>query len=274
MTKKELDSFYADKATKPTFFTIRNDSVKLFCAASGGDSLPALLLIHGAPGAWYGSRVMLDDSILQRQFHMIAVDRPGYNNSRFKNRRKPVTSIRLQAVAIHEALRLNRSGQKAVVLGSSYGAPIAAELCLLYPDKFSHLVMLAAAIDPEKEKFWWFHKYIRKGPVHWFLPKFLKTATDEKFAHVKELKLLQNRWGSLQVPATVIQGGADNIVDPTNFDFAKKALAGKEVSFIFLPEAGHMIRFRQAAMVRSLLLKLANQQPLPDTFHLKELKSQ
>ena len=270
MTKKELDSYYADKTTRPTFFTIQNDSVRLFCAATGGDSLPALLLIHGAPGAWYGSRTMLDDSILQRQYHLIAIDRPGYNKSRFKNRRNALTNIHLQAVAIQEALRLNRSGQKAVVLGSSYGAPIAAELCLLYPDKFSHLVMLAAAIDPEKEKFWWFHKYIRKGPVHWFLPRFLKTATDEKFAHVKELKLLQNRWSALQVPATVIQGGADNIVDPANFDFAKKALAGKEVSFIFLPEAGHMIRFRQAAMVRTLLLQLTHRQPVPGTIRLKE----
>src|SRR5687767_13986171 len=173
MTKKELDAYYADKSVKPTFFTIENDSVKLFCAATGVDTLPPLLLIHGAPGAWYGSRNMLDDSILRQRFHIIAMDRPGYDKSRYKNRRRAVTSISMQAIAIHEALRINRSRQKGIVVGSSYGAPIAAELSLRYPDEFAHLIMLAAAIDPEKEKFWWFHKYIRRGPVHWFLPRFL-----------------------------------------------------------------------------------------------------
>ena len=272
MTKKEIDRYYADKAIKPTFFTIQNDSVKLFCATSGADTLPPLLLIHGAPGAWYGSRSMLGDSILQKHFHIIAMDRPGYNNSEYKNRKRPLTSIRLQAIAIHEALRLNRSREKAIVLGSSYGAPIAAELCMLYPASFAHLIMLAGAIDPDKEKFWWFHKYIRRGPVHWFMPRFLRTATDEKFAHIKELRVLQKRWTTLQVPVTVVQGGADDIVDPSNLEFAKKELAGKQAEFIYIPEAGHMIRFRQAKMVRELLLKISRGVAVPDTLHLGKLK--
>ena len=271
MTKKELDAYYADKTVKPTFFTIQNDSVKLFCASTGADTLPPLLLIHGAPGAWYGSRNMLDDSILRQRFHIIAMDRPGYNNSRFKNRRRAVTSIGLQATIIHEALRLNRSRKKGIVLGSSYGAPIAAELSMRYPDEVSHLVMLAAAIDPEKEKFWWFHKYIRRGPVHWFLPRFLKSATDEKFAHRKELALLHQRWAQLQVPATIVQGGADNIVDPANFEYAKKQLAGKNAEFVYIPEAGHMLRFRQSALIREILLKRISEKQLRDTLDLKKL---
>ena len=271
MTKKELDAYYADKTVKPTFFTIQNDSVKLFCAATGADTLPPLLLIHGAPGAWYGSRNMLDDSILRQRFHVIAMDRPGYNHSRFKNRRSAVTSIGLQATIIHEALRLNRSRKKAIVLGSSYGAPIAAELSMRYPHVVSHLVMLAAAIDPEKEKFWWFHKYIRKGPAYWFLPRFLKTATDEKFAHRKELALLHQRWAQLQVPATIVQGGADNIIDPANFEYAKKQLAGKNAAFVYIPEAGHMLRFRQSALIREILLKRIDENRLPDTLDLKKL---
>jgi pimeloyl-ACP methyl ester carboxylesterase len=269
MTRKELNEYYANKSVKPTFFTIENDSVKLFCAATGVDTLPPLLLIHGAPGAWYGSRNMLDDSILRQRFHIIAMDRLGYNKSRYKNRRRAVTSLSLQAVAIHEALRINRSRQKGIVVGSSYGAPIAAEISLRYPDEVAHLVMLAAAIDPEKEKFWWFHKYIRRGPVHWFLPRFLKTATDEKFAHTKELKSLHTRWSGLKVPATIVQGGADNIVDPSNFEYAKKQLAGKDAEFIFIPEAGHMLRFRQSALVRDILLRSITQKTLPDTLHLK-----
>lgn len=254
MTEKEINEYYAGRP-KPVFFTIQNDSVKLFCATTGPDTLPALLLIHGAPGAWYGSRSMLDDTILQKKFHIIAVDRLGYDKSRFRNKRRAITSIDMQAVAIQEALRLNKSREKGIVLGSSYGGPIALQLALLRPEKFYHLFMLAPAIDPDKEKFWWFHKYIRRGPVHWFMPRFLKTATDEKFSHIRELRKLQPLWQHLSIPVTVIQGGSDKIVDPSNLDYARKQLEGKDAEFIYVPEAGHMLRFGQSKLIREVLLK-------------------
>lgn len=266
MTEKELKEYYKDKKEKPTYFTIQNDSVKLFCATAGSDTLPPLLLIHGAPGAWYGSRNFLEDSVLKQHFHIIAMDRLGYNKSRFKNRKKAVTSIELQAIAIHEAMRLNRSFKTGVLVGSSYGAPIAANMAILYPNEFHHLVMLAGAIDPAHEKFWWFHKFIKRGPIKWMLPRFMRTTTNEKFTHVKELKILLPKWQQLNVPVTVIQGGADWIVDPLNMDFAKEQLKNKRAEFIFLPEAGHLIRWQHPDLVKKVLIQtltdLRNIQPI------------
>ncbi|MEJ7737854.1 MAG: alpha/beta hydrolase [Chitinophagaceae bacterium] len=261
MTEKEIRLFYKEKTVRPVFFTIQNDSVKLYCAVTGSDTLPPLLLIHGAPGAWYGSRNMLDDTLLQKRFHIIAMDRLGYNKSWFRNKQKAVTSIDIQAISILEALRLNRSHKKGVVLGSSYGAPIAARAALLQPERFMHLLLLAPAIDPDKEKFWWFHKYIRGGPVHWFMPKFLRTATDEKFAHIRELRKLQGLWQQISIPVTVIQGGTDAIVDPSNLEFAKKHLSGTQARYIYLPQAGHMLRFGQSKLIREVLLGLAKDLP-------------
>jgi pimeloyl-ACP methyl ester carboxylesterase len=258
MTEKELRTYYKDKPEKPLFFTIHNDSVDLFCATSGADTLPPLLLIHGAPGAWYGSRNFLEDSVLKQHFHIIAVDRPGYNKSRFKGNRRAVTSFTTQAIAIHEALRLNKSNKTGIIAGSSYGAPIALRLVTLYPESFHHLVLLAGAIDPDKEKFWWFSPYAREAPVSWFLPRFLNVATDEKYTHVEELRKLIPDWEKLSIPVTVVQGGADNIVDPANLEFARKRLAGKKAEFIFIPDAGHLIRWRNAAMVRSIFLRAVN----------------
>lgn len=260
MTKKELKEYYKDKPEKPTYFTIQNDSVSLFCATAGNDTLPPLLLIHGAPGAWYGSRNFLEDSALKANFHIIAMDRLGYNNSRFKNKKKAVTSIEIQSIAIHEAMRLNRSRKTGVVMGSSYGAPIAANIAILYPEEFHHVVMLAPAIDPDNEKFWWFHKFIKHGPIKWMLPRFFKTTGSEKFAHVKELKLMLPKWEKLTVPITVVQGGADEIVNPVNLDFAKAQLSDKRAEFIFLPEAGHLIRWQHPELVKKILL-----QSIPDT---------
>jgi pimeloyl-ACP methyl ester carboxylesterase len=255
MTKKEIRNYYKNKPVKPTFFTIKNDSISLFCAATGSDTLPPLILIHGAPGAWYGYRATMDDSILQKHFHIISVDRLGYDKSRYKGKRKPVNSFTLQATAIHEALRINKSRKTGVLLGSSYGAPIAAKMAIMYPGEFHYLVLLAPAIDPDREKFWWFHKYLQSGFLVELFPHFIKTATAEKFGHVEELRKLDSEWKNLTVPATVMQGGRDYIIDPQNFDYAKKVLEGKDVNFIYLPDAQHLIRLQYPDTVRSVLLK-------------------
>jgi len=40
---KQIKSYFKDKPVKPTYFIIQNDSVKLFCAVAGADTLPPLL---------------------------------------------------------------------------------------------------------------------------------------------------------------------------------------------------------------------------------------
>jgi len=251
---REIREHYANRTVKPTFYTIQNDSLKLFVATVGADTLPPLLLIHGAPGAWYGYLNMLDDSLLQKKFHMIAVDRLGYNHSSLRKKRF-VTSIEIQAKAAGLALSLNHSHKKGVVLGRSYGAPIAGQLAILQPRHFDKLVMIAPAIDPEREKFWWFSKPAKWWIIRMWLPHRLNVATFEKFAHTKELEKLQKQWTELSVPTMVIQGGQDWIVDPKNLDFARRELLQREVSFIYLPEASHFITSTHQGLVRELIIK-------------------
>ena len=254
MTDKQIDAYYRDKPVKPGYFLLRNDSIELFCATTGADTLPPVIMIHGAPGAWYGSRNLLDDSVLQKHFQVISVDRLGYNKSKFKGKRRPVTSITTQAEAIQLAMGLNKSGKTGIVMGSSYGAPIAARMAVLYPEDYHHLLMLAPAIDPGREKFWWFHQYLNSGLLIQLLPRYIRAATAEKFAHARELAMMVDDWQRLTMPVTVVQGGADYIIEPGNLDFAREQLRGKQATFYLLPEAGHLIRFSNPALVRNILL--------------------
>ena len=256
-TDKQLKEYFSNQPVKPTFFTIQNDSVKLFCAVAGADTLPPLLIVHGAPGAWYGSRNLLVDTAITQRFQVISVDRPGYDKSTFRRHRKAVTGISVQAGMIYEAMRLNRSFKKGIIMGSSYGGPIAAKIAIDHPESFYHVLLLAAAIDPELEKFWWFNKYVHHGPLKWLLPRFFRTATDEKYTHEKELRKLLPEWSKLQVPVTALQGDADHIVSPANLDFAKKVLAGKNAVFMVLPGVDHLIRWQRADLVKKILLEQA-----------------
>lgn len=255
MSEKEIQRHYAGKPVKPVFTTIQNDSVRLFCASTGSDTLPPLLLIHGAPGGWFSNLSLLDDPQLQQRYHIIAVDRPGYGKSKFRKRKLAQTSISLQAAAIEQAMQLNHSSRKGVIYGNSYGAPIALKIAASHPGRFRHLVLAAGALDPDHEKFWWFHRYSRGLFVRLAMPRFINTATNEKFAHVEELRQLTADWAKLQMPVTVIQGTADYIVPPANLEFARRQLQNKPATFIVIEGAGHLIRRSHPGVIREALLK-------------------
>jgi pimeloyl-ACP methyl ester carboxylesterase len=212
-----------------------------------------LLLIHGAPGAWWGYMNMLDDTLLQKKFHIVSVDRPGYGNSWLRHRR-PVSSIEAQAKSLFSVFELNRSGKPAIVLGRSYGAPIAATMAAMRPEEVKQLIMVSPVIDPEKERFYWFSKYGRNRLIQLFLPREFNTATAEKYKHSEELQKMLPVWEKLTMPVVVIQGEEDWIGDPVNIEFAKKRIPSLRSQFISIPKAGHMLTFSHLTMIRQLIL--------------------
>ncbi|KAA0993719.1 alpha/beta fold hydrolase [Dyadobacter aurulentus] len=254
ISAKEVRKHYAQKKVKPVEHIIKNDTLSLCIASIGSDTLPMLLLIHGAPGSLWGYMNLMDDEDLQKHFHIVSVDRVGYGKSRLKKRRH-VTSIATQANALLPVFEMNKSKEKVTVLGRSYGAPIAAKLVSMVPDKVKELVMVSPVIDPEKEKFYWFSKWGKNSFIQLFLPGAFNTATAEKYSHSDELKKLLPVWQNLHVPTTVIQGGNDWIADPANIDFAKKHIKSKRAQYIFLYNAGHMITYTHLSMIKEMLLK-------------------
>ncbi|WP_025761338.1 alpha/beta fold hydrolase [Dyadobacter tibetensis] len=256
ITEKDVRKHYAHKPVRPTNTIIKNDTLSLGLASVGADTLPMLLLIHGAPGSCWGYMNIMDDPELSKRFHIVSVDRLGYGKSRMK-KIKTVTSIETHARALLPILEMNKSGRKITVLGRSYGAPIAATLVSLMPDHFKELIMVSPVIDPEREKFYWFSKWGRMSVIQWFLPTSFNAATAEKYSHADELKKILPVWERLSIPTTVIQGGNDWISDPANIDFAKKHIKVKKAQFILLNNAGHMITYTHMAMIKEMLMKNA-----------------
>ncbi len=255
-TSREVRRHYANMA-KPKIQRIENDSLCIQVASTGADTLPLLVLIHGAPGAWWGYMNMLDDTLLQKKFHIVSVDRLGYGNSWLKKRR-PVRSIEMQARCLMPVLEMNKSNEPAIVLGRSYGAPIAATMAAMAPEKIKQLVLVSPVIDPERERFYWFSKIGRSRFVQLFLPKEFNTATAEKYAHAAELKKMLHVWPKLTMPVVVIQGGRDVIGDPVNIEFAKKEIPNLRSQFITIPKAGHMLTFSHLDMIKQLLINTNN----------------
>lgn len=250
----ELNEHYKNASVKPVYKTSElSDRKQHYAVLSKSDTLPLLLMVHGAPGAWYGYLNLTDDSLLQEHFKIVAVDRLGYGKSGYG---KEELSIETQALAIKKIIdKENTSHKKVYLLGRSYGAPITAWLAINYPEQFEKLVMVSPVIDPDKEKFYWFSDLGKSSLVQWMLPDLLNVATKEKFAHQKEMKKMLPKWENLCTPTYVLVGEDDNVADTANFSFAKKHITNCTAVFMKLKHTGHRITQEQPALIKELLLQ-------------------
>jgi pimeloyl-ACP methyl ester carboxylesterase len=252
-TDKELTEHYRDQPLKPQYkdvlFLGRNVH---YAVISKNDTLPLLVMVHGAPGAWYGYLNLTDDKALQDHFRIVSVDRLGYGKSGYG---KEELSVQVQALAIKNIIeRENRSGKKVYLLGRSYGAPITAWLAINYPQNFEKLVMVSPVIDPDKEKFYWFSEIGRLPAVQWILPDLLNVATREKFAHQQEMKNMLPKWDHLYTPTSVLVGENDDVADTANYSFARKHIINCTATFLKLRNTGHQITRQQPEFVKCMLL--------------------
>ncbi len=256
-TDKELEEHYQGRTVKPAYKQSSFSDHKIhYAVLSKSDSLPLLLMIHGAPGAWYGYMNLTDDSLLQQHFKIIAVDRLGYGKSDYG---KEVLSTQAQALAIKTIIdKENITNRKVFLIGRSYGAPIAAWLAIHYPQTFEKLIMISPVIDPDKEKFYWFSNIGNSRLVQWALPDLLNVATKEKFSHQQEMRTMLAEWKKLYTPTYVLVGEEDQLADTANFSFAKKYITDCPAVFIKLRHTGHQVTHQQPGIIKQLLMDTSN----------------
>jgi pimeloyl-ACP methyl ester carboxylesterase len=257
-TEKEIKKHYDTLSFRPMYKTLKAADTTLFVATFGTDTSQAILFIHGAPGRWDGWAKQIDDTSYHSKYQLLVPDRPGYGKSYVKRKYRRV-DIEKQEALLMKVLDLNKSNKKVILVTRSYGSPIGAYMAFKHPEKFEKILMLAPAIDPAAEKFFNFSKYGKWRIVRMLLPKGLNTATDEKYAHVKELKKIEPIWAKLQVPIIVMYGGKDWVVSPENFEYAKKSIGeGPRKKYIFIPDAGHRINISHPNLVKEVILEKSN----------------
>lgn len=256
MNETDVEKYYRVRNYKPIFNAYKHQGRTVHYAKVGADTLPLLLLIHGAPGAWYGYIHFLDDSLLRKHFHIVSVDRPGYGKSDYG---KPVTSIQKQAELIQPIIEKYGRNRKVIILGRSFGAPVAAWLASMNNERVKALFLLGADLDPDKERFWWFSGLGKSPIVRLFLPKAMNVATDEKYTRVKELKKMDSVWEKIKTYVTIMHGADDWIVDTANVNYAKRKLKNAYLRTMILPNTGHLVSNERSDLVKRELLSLVKE---------------
>ncbi|MBC7863919.1 MAG: alpha/beta hydrolase, partial [Bacteroidia bacterium] len=253
LTDKEIKKHYAKKEFSPCFGMATYKGKLVHYAQTGNDTMPTVLFIHGGPGAWYGWIDFMDDDSLRKKFNMVSVDRLGYGKSDYG---KAELSTEEQVNSILEVMKKFPTDKKIIVVGRSYGAPIAAMVSKELGKQVGKLILISPVVHPDKEKFYWFSPIIKSRSVNWMFPKFVNVASKEKYAHAKEMKKILPEWKDVKCNTVVVAGGKDWVAEKSNYlvtDTLLKNCCSKEM--IYLPEASHWIATENKGLVKELILK-------------------
>ena len=261
LSDEQIAKHYANRTTKPQLKYINYKNFHVHHAVVGDSSKPLLLIIHGAPGAWYSSMKLLDDPDMQKNFRMVSVDRIGFGKSNYG---VSEPSIQAHVRYIEKIVEEYNKDGKIYLMGSSYGAPIAASFAMQHPDLVKELYLISPVIDPSKEKLFWFSYVGKLAMVSMMIPEYLNVAGDEKFAHRRQLRRLKSHWSEITCKTYVFMGEKDNLASLGNLDFARKKLVNaKDPEFYLLPNTSHTIIYQHPDLLISFLLKRNN----PLAFH-------
>jgi pimeloyl-ACP methyl ester carboxylesterase len=182
-----------------------------------------IVFIHGTPAT---------AAVFGEQFrhpfpraNLAALDRPGFGASG-PARRRP--SLEDQANAIG-ALLPNEPTRRTILVGHSYGAPVALLAALKFTNQVAGVGLIGGSIDPAQERIYTIQRCADWPLVSWLVPRSLRQCNRELLTLRGDLVRLQPELSALGVPVVMLQGGKDRQVPAANVDYLRTqfAAAGK-----------------------------------------------
>ncbi len=216
-------------------------------------SLPTLYFVHGAPGSSDNFDAYLTDSLLNTKANLISFDRLGYGYSEFGCAHPDIAQ---QAGSLIPQLKQCSSKElPGILIGWSYGGPIAAKMALEAPEIVAAVVMLAPALDPEAERYFALGKLAEWKLTEWMVPLSFRVAQIEKRFHAAALRPLVGQWKNIQVPVLMLHGSKDKLVPyAPNVAFAQKHFSNTQFTLHRVVGKGHVFPMQETEMVKKVLL--------------------
>ncbi|MGB8170188.1 MAG: alpha/beta hydrolase [Chthoniobacteraceae bacterium] len=215
-----------------------------------------IVFIHGTPAtaAVFGEQ-------FRRPFpgaNLIAADRPGFGGSGPDRRH---TSLDDQANAIG-ALLPHEPSRRTILVGHSYGAPVALTAALKFPDQIAGVVLIGGSIDPAQERPFPIQHAVDWPLVSWLVPRSLRQCNRELLTLRDDLTHLQAQLPKLTVPVVMLHGGSDYQVPVSNVEYVRSQLtnAGKDALFaqLIFPEYNHFIPWEHPDAVEAAIRKVTD----------------
>ena len=252
---KSMQALFEDRP-QPVFDSYVVDDRLIHFAEVQSPGKLLIVFLHGTPGSWSNWAQYMADEHLSAKTHLIAVDRPGFGKSAAEG---IVPSLQKQAQYLMPIFERNTSGQGILLVGHSLGATIAVRMAMQYPEQLCGLVLVAPSLDPVLEKPRWYNKFAASPLFRWMIPDKMLLANEEVMVLEQELTKMLPLWQTIDISVTVIQGGKDRLVLPSNADFAERMLKSKKPTIIRVTDAGHFILWKKPDIIRDAILGVLDQ---------------
>ena len=192
-----------------------------------------VVVITGTPSwseFWAPVLVALPD-----RFTMVVADRPGFALS---EPRAVVGSISDQAEALSILLDA-APGQKVLLVGQSYGAPIATLMAARYPDRVQALVLMSPFYGERGDT----AKRLTGlgGMVRPMLPRDLKNSIAEVRGQAPQLPAARAALAGLTIPVVVVHGEADSFVPIASARALAASRGSAPTAMVAVPAGDHFL---------------------------------
>lgn len=172
---------------------------------------------------------------LPEDYTMVVADRPGFALSEPAG---AVGSITDQAEALSALLDV-APGQKVILVGQSYGAPIATLMAARYPDRVQALVLMSPFYGERGAT-------ARRltglgGMVRPMLPRDLKNAMAEVRGQAPQLPAARAALARLTQPVLVLHGDADTFVPVASARALAQGRGAAPTTLVVVPGGDHFL---------------------------------
>ncbi|MBE8362847.1 alpha/beta fold hydrolase [Leptospira borgpetersenii] len=245
----ELREFYLDAEGKRIY------GVAVGCKSNNHN---ILIFIHGSPGGWQNYSWYLGNEVLTAKYCILALDRPGFGKSEPK---EGIPDVEKQAYILGKAIRnfLNAiqisEEARILLVGHSYGGPIAARIVMTSTYKVHVLILLAAPLSSKEEEIRWYNKIADWNWVKILLPIEIKNSNDEMLPLKSQLEVLEKFWKNISCRTILIHGKKDSLVPFQNLEFFKTQVPQSQLTTIVLETEGHFIPWTQRKFLESIFLE-------------------
>ena len=210
-----------------------------------------LVFVHGSPGGAGVWATQFDT--LATNANLFAYDRPGFGKS------KPMLNqphLQMQVDALMTLLA-SATTNGVLLIGHSYGSPIALLAALEHPGKIRGALLIGGDVDPSREKPFWVQYIFGWRITSWMLPHALRQCNREMLTVPADLAFMQKQLPQLAVPVVMLHGDRDPLVPVENVAWLENQLdaLGKTDLFakIILPGVNHFIPWEHPGEVENAL---------------------